>query len=401
MALSRTQLHAAPQALEEKLLPQALEEKLLPPAFQERLLPQAVRASPQATSAHDAAVAAWLWAIAAIVFLMIIVGGATRLTDSGLSITEWRPILGAIPPLSAADWQSAFAKYKEIPEYKLVNTGMSLDDFKMIFWWEWGHRFLGRFIGLAFAVPLATFWALGWLRPGLAPKLVGVLALGGLQGAIGWYMVQSGLVERVDVSQYRLALHLTVAFLILGIVVWLALGLAPDTRSPRLTTLTVAQRRRAWLIVGLVLSQVVLGAFVAGTKAGLAYNTWPLMDGRLVPTGLLTLAPWYVNVTENITAIQFNHRTVAYVVLALALWHAISLARAEDDERISRTAVVLALAVVVQAVLGIATLLLAHGRIPIGLGLAHQGGGAIVWAIAVWHAFRVTRGTVVKVRASA
>lgn len=348
------------------------------------------RAAPQFPLDRDSAVALWLWAIAAIVFLMILVGGATRLTDSGLSITEWRPLLGAIPPLSDGDWQTAFAKYKEIPEYKLVNRGMTLAEFKVIFWWEWGHRFLGRLIGLAFALPLAAFWIAGWLRPGLPAKLLGVLALGGLQGAIGWYMVQSGLVDRVDVSQYRLALHLTVAFVILGLVVWLALDLASGDRpSDRTTTTTPGVRRRARLIAALVLGQVVLGAFVAGTKAGLTYNTWPLMDGRLIPDGLLTLAPWYLNATENITAIQFNHRTVAYVLLAISLWHALALTRSGGGGEVTRSGAVLAAAVVAQATIGIATLLLAQGAIPIGWGLAHQGGGAVVWAIAVWHLHRV------------
>ncbi|WP_296205584.1 COX15/CtaA family protein, partial [uncultured Hyphomicrobium sp.] len=170
----------------------------------------------------DRAVQVWLWIIALLVLAMITVGGATRLTDSGLSITEWKPILGAIPPLTDAHWQEAFAKYKEIPEYHLVNKGMSLEAFKAIYWWEWGHRFLGRIIGLAFALPFAVFWFMGALRPGYPVRLAGVLGLGGIQGAIGWYMVQSGLVDRVDVSQYRLALHLTVAFMILALVVWLA-----------------------------------------------------------------------------------------------------------------------------------------------------------------------------------
>jgi cytochrome c oxidase assembly protein subunit 15 len=172
----------------------------------------------------------WLWCMAALVFAMIVVGGATRLTDSGLSITEWKPIMGAIPPLSDADWHDAFEKYKQIPEYHLVNKGMSLEAFKAIFWWEWAHRFLGRFIGLAFAAPFLAFWLTGRLRAGFAKKLSAVLALGAVQGGIGWYMVSSGLVERVDVSQYRLALHLSVAFLILATLVWLASSLSPRLR---------------------------------------------------------------------------------------------------------------------------------------------------------------------------
>lgn len=348
-------------------------------------------AAPQAASSGDSVVAAWLWSVAALVFAMILVGGATRLTDSGLSITEWQPILGAIPPLTDADWQIAFTKYREIPEYKLVNKGMSLADFKTIFWWEWGHRFLGRIIGIAFAVPLLLLWIAGWLRPGLAPRLLGVLVLGGLQGGIGWYMVQSGLVDRVDVSQYRLALHLSIAFLILGAVIWLALGLETDNCPARLRTVTRGQRAMAALLAAAVLAQVVLGAFVAGTKAGLTYNTWPLMDGRLVPSGLFAMAPWYLNLTENVATIQFNHRLLAYVLLAAALAHMVGVVRTADDERVARTAIAMFLAMLAQAGLGVATVLAAKGSIPLALGLAHQGGGAVVWAAAVWHLHRISR----------
>ena len=214
----------------------------------------------------DRTVAKWLFAVAALVFCMIVVGGATRLTDSGLSITEWKPIVGAIPPLSDTAWEAAFEKYKEIPEYHRVNKGMSLEDFKFIFWWEWAHRFLGRFIGLAFAVPLAVFWYRGALRSDMTSKLAGVLALGGLQGAIGWYMVSSGLVDRVDVSQYRLALHLGVAFLILGCLVWLALDHLPLDRDVEQAFVLPRQRLLASGLVGVVLVQVLLGLrhFLAG-----------------------------------------------------------------------------------------------------------------------------------------
>ncbi len=335
-------------------------------------------------------VRAWLLLVALLVLAMIVVGGATRLTDSGLSITEWQPLLGAIPPLTDAHWQAAFAKYQQIPEYHQVNKGMSLADFKVIYWWEWSHRFLGRIIGVVFALPLLAFWGLGRLPGGMAWKLVGVLALGGLQGAIGWYMVKSGLVDRVDVSHYRLALHLGTAFLILAALVWLALDLAARPIAIRLDTLTRGQRRTAVVLVGLLFLQVLLGALVAGTKAGLTYNTWPLMDGRLVPDGLLSMSPWLVNLFENVTTIQFDHRLVAYVIVAMALWHAVSL-RGVDDERVTMSAVVLLLAALAQAGLGIWTLLAAKGAIPIGLGLAHQGFAAVLFAIAVWHLHRIMR----------
>ncbi|MEO1542784.1 MAG: COX15/CtaA family protein [Pseudomonadota bacterium] len=340
----------------------------------------------------DRAVQIWLLCIAILVFAMVVVGGATRLTDSGLSITEWLPLLGAIPPLSDADWQLAFAKYKQIPEYTEINAGMSMAEFQFIYWWEWAHRFLGRLIGLAFALPLAFFWLKGWIRPGLTPKLIGVLALGGLQGFFGWYMVQSGLSERVDVSHYRLALHLTTAFVILALVVWLALSLSPTEGRIRLHTIPSTQASIAIAIL-LMFLQVVLGAFVAGLKAGLTYNTWPLMDGDFIPTGLYSLSPIWTNITENITTVQFNHRMTAYVLLALVIWHAVSIWRRADDEQVVTSVLALTAGVLLQAGLGIWTLLAAGqvGHIPIGLGLVHQGGAALLLALTVWHCHRLYR----------
>ena len=327
------------------------------------------------------AVEVWLWALAGLVLAMIVVGGATRLTDSGLSITEWKPILGAIPPLNEADWLAAFEKYKLIPEYALVNTGMALGDFKFIYWWEWSHRFLGRSIGVACALPFAIFWMTGRLRAGLPLKLVGVLALGGLQGLIGWYMVSSGLAERVDVSQYRLSLHLTTAFAILAAIVWLALDEGEHRRGVTSDAAPLGIKRLAAILVALVFAQVVLGAFVAGLKAGLVYNTWPDMDGRFVPPDYWTNAG-ALSVFESHAAAQFNHRMSAYLLLAAALLQAFWIVRLPVDARISRSGYILAAAVFAQMMLGIVTLL-AH--VPLPLGLLHQGGGAIVLAIAVWH----------------
>ncbi|MEQ1717757.1 MAG: COX15/CtaA family protein [Hyphomicrobium sp.] len=333
----------------------------------------------------NAGVEAWLWFVAVLVFAMVVVGGATRLTDSGLSITEWKPILGALPPLSAADWMAAFEKYKLIPEYHLVNKGMALDDFKVIFWWEWSHRFLGRFIGLAFALPLAYFWLRGRLRGGLPGKLVGVLALGGLQGAIGWYMVSSGLAERVDVSQYRLALHLSVAFTILAGVVWLAL----DERRARLggscgSRAHAGVARFGFVILALMALQIVLGAFVAGLKAGLVYNTWPSMDGQMIPSDYWLDGRGWLSFFESHAATQFNHRFVAYLVLAAVLLQAAAILRGAATGTVRRSGLLLLLAVATQAALGIVTLL-AH--VPLALGLIHQGGAALVLAIAVWHVY--------------
>ena len=348
------------------------------------------KGSVPAPRADDAAVRVWLGVVAALVFCMIVVGGATRLTGSGLSITEWKPLLGALPPLSDADWQGAFAKYREILQYHVVNKGMTLAEFKFIYWWEWSHRFLGRFIGLAFALPLLIFWLGGRLRPGLAPKLAGLLLLGGLQGFVGWYMVQSGLVDRIDVSQYRLALHLGIAFAVFGALLWLVFELEPERDEVRLRTETAQQRRTAAVLVGLVFLQVVLGAFVAGLKAGHAYNTWPLMDGGVLPDAILALAPWWHNATENIATVQFNHRMLAYGVAVIALWHGVSVMRSADDERLTRSVVVLALAVVAQVALGVWTLLTA---VPLVLGVAHQAGAAVVFAAAIWHAHAMARAT--------
>lgn len=344
---------------------------------------QAVMAAEQTDA--DRMVRAWLLCVAFLVLCMIVVGGATRLTDSGLSITEWKPILGAIPPLTEAQWLEALEKYRQIPEYHLVNKGMSLDEFKFIFWWEWSHRFLGRVIGLAFALPLAIFAARGMLRTGALPKYLGVLALGALQGAIGWYMVSSGLVDRVDVSHYRLALHLSVAFLILGLLVWLAMDLSEHDRNARAilpssaTTLAVA-------IVAIVYAQVALGAFVAGLKAGLAYNTWPLMNGQIIPDDLFAMSPFLVNFVENATTVQFNHRLVAYAVVALGLWHGFTLLRANTDGVLRTSALLLSAGLLAQMTLGIFTLIHA---VPIGLGIAHQGFAAVVLAIAVRHLWLV------------
>lgn len=352
--------------------------------------PMDLPATRSAARSASRALELWLLAIAALVALMVVVGGATRLTDSGLSITEWQPIMGAIPPLTDADWQTAFAKYKQIPEYQQVNRGMSLNAFKVIFWWEWGHRFLGRLIGLAFALPLAVFWWRGMIPSGFRPRLVGLLVLGGLQGAMGWYMVQSGLVDRIDVSQYRLAAHLTLAFLIFAALLWTARDLAALERTPPIVLATPTRRDHALAasILLLVFLQVALGGLVAGLKAGLAHNTWPLMDGRIIPSGLGAMAPWYLNIFENALTVQFNHRIGAYLLAIAVIAHAIRIAPRVDDAFVVRSAFALAVAVFVQMALGIWTLL-AH--VPLWLGIVHQGGAVVVLAIAVLHTHALWR----------
>lgn len=325
-------------------------------------------------SGNSRPVRIWLAVLSVLVALMVIVGGATRLTDSGLSITEWKPVTGAIPPLSAADWQAEFEKYQQIPEYRQINSGMSLDEFKFIYWWEWGHRFLGRFVGVAFLVPFLVLLATGHIRRYMVPRFVALFVLGGLQGAIGWWMVTSGLTERTDVSQYRLAVHLTMACFIFAALIWTIFSLS-ERAEPRAAS---GIRRTAWLVLVLVFIQIALGALVAGLDAGLTYNTWPLMDGDFVPEGLLMVEPWWLNLTENITTVQFDHRMVAYLLAIVALVHAWQLRSAGFNGR----AVALFGTVILQIVIGIVTLL--H-VVPLSLGIVHQAGALLVLTVAVWN----------------
>jgi cytochrome c oxidase assembly protein subunit 15 len=334
-------------------------------------------------ASNRALVRGWLYVVLAVLMALFLVGGATRLTDSGLSITEWKPIHGVIPPLSEAEWQEELELYRQIPQYQQINKGMSLDEFKTIFWWEWAHRLLARGVGLVMALPLAFFWLSGRLEGHLKPKLLGLLALGGFQGFIGWWMVASGLSERVSVSQYRLAIHLTLACIIFSAVMWVARGLAPHSASP-------ADSRTRWLagaMALLVLLQIYLGALVAGLDAGMAYNTWPLMDGTLVPGGLFIQQPWWINLFENPKTVQFIHRLGAYTVLAVAIWHAIAAWRDAPGSTHARRAMLLLAMIVVQALIGITALVLV---VPFGWALAHHGFAIVVLGFAVAH----WRGTV-------
>jgi heme a synthase len=308
----------------------------------------------------------WLWLIALVIFTMVMVGGATRLTDSGLSITEWQPILGVIPPLNEADWQAAFERYKQIPEYAVVNAGMTLESFKSIYWWEWTHRLLGRLIGVVFLIPLVFFWLTGRLNRRLLMGLATIFVLGGLQGALGWYMVKSGLTDRTDVSQYRLAAHLLFATVIFGAVIWTALGLERERKGP----LDLA----ALGLVLLVFLQIGAGALVAGLDAGRGYNTWPLMDGSFVPPGLFAIEPAWKNLFESALTVQFDHRMIAY---AVALYAFILAWRRQTISAIAVVAVVL-----LQVSLGVWTLL-THAALP--QALLHQAGAMLVFAAALWN----------------
>jgi heme a synthase len=336
-----------------------------------------------AVGAHNSApIRVWLFAVAALVLLMVSLGGATRLTGSGLSITEWKPLIGMLPPLTEADWQEAFGKYQQIPQYEYANKGMGLAAFKVIFWWEWAHRNLGRLIGIAFALPFLVFLARGAVSRRLGLKLAGIFALGGLQGLVGWYMVRSGLSDRIDVSHYRLALHLGLAVLILGALLWTALSLREGDAAFSEGSAPARQAVAGVLI--LVFVQILLGALVAGLKAGHAYNTWPLMDGQIIPSGLGAIEPWYLNLFENAMTVQFNHRLAAYALLVAVLWRAAAVARSRSGRGERRSAGYLALAVLMQLGLGIWTLL---SQVAPALGVAHQAMAAIVFALAVWHSY--------------
>ena len=331
------------------------------------------------------AVRAWLFLMAFLVFGMVLVGGAVRLTDSGLSITEWQPLLGAVPPLTEADWAIAFEKYRQIPEYTLVNKGMSLEEFKFIYWWEWGHRLLGRLIGVAFLLPFLWFLWKGWIEPGLRLRLWTIFGLGALQGAVGWWMVSSGLEERLSVSQYRLSFHLTLACAIFAMLLWTAQRLNPRPSvevPPRL-------RWGALTLVVLVLAQIYLGALVAGLRAGLIYNTWPLIDGALIPDAarLFFERPWWRNFFENTLTVQFNHRMMAYLIFALAIVHASDVARTVRGGPVLTSALVLASVITLQAAIGILTLV--HVT-PLPLALLHQAMAVVTLAVAVVHAERVS-----------
>ena len=330
-------------------------------------------------------ISAWLYIVAGMIVAMIMVGGATRLTDSGLSITEWKPIHGVIPPLSASEWEEEFVKYQAIPEYSIVNPNMTLAEFKGIFWWEWGHRFLGRIIGFVFLLPMLFFWATGRIERRLWPRLAGIFVLGGLQGAVGWWMVASGLTARVDVSQYRLAAHLILACLILSYVLWVARGLALSHDAQ----LAAGVRTFAAVLVGLTLLQIYLGALVAGLDAGLIHNTWPLMDGGLIPSGLLAETPAWRNFFENHTTVQFTHRVVAYLLLAAAIAHAFQAVRRAPGTSHAVRAVVLAALVGLQAVIGIVTLVLV---VPLSAAILHQLGAILVLTASTLHLRSMTRG---------
>ncbi|ODT67688.1 MAG: hypothetical protein ABS75_23230 [Pelagibacterium sp. SCN 63-23] len=309
----------------------------------------------------------WLYVMAALVLVMVMVGGMTRLTGSGLSITTWRPISGILPPLSEADWLAEFEGYKQIPQYEVYNHWMTLEDFKGIFWWEWGHRVLGRVIGLVFAVPFLAFLLQRRLTKDMALPLAGLFLLGGFQGFLGWWMVSSGLSELTSVSQYRLAAHLTAALLLLLALIWVARRMRPDRVEGMVTTGNVVSIA---LLLALLVIQVAAGAFVAGIDAGMGYNTWPLMEGRLIPEGLYPHDPAWLSNFEHGLTVQFNHRMLAYLIVAVSLFMLVRQWRGSGLGGVHRWLGFITVLVLAQVALGIATLL---SMINIDLAVAHQG----------------------------
>jgi cytochrome c oxidase assembly protein subunit 15 len=314
---------------------------------------------------------------------MVVVGGATRITESGLSIVEWKPITGVVPPYTAAQWRNEFEKYQEIPQYRLMNHAMSLGEFKTIYWWEWVHRLLGRFIGVAFLLPLLWFWRKGWIARRLGVRLLLIFGLGALQGAVGWWMVASGLVERTEVSQYRLATHLLLACLIFVAALWTALELEARPAS----NVPAHSRTTAVALLVLALLQIYMGALLAGLRGGLMYNTWPFIDGSLFPpiADLFSIDPAWRNVFENALTVQFAHRMTAYALWIGALWHAVMLTR-RAGHQVAMGAIALAAGVTVQACLGILTLVL---QVPPLLALFHQAMAILVLGLAVVNAQRL------------
>ena len=333
---------------------------------------------------YDRQIASWLILCAAVIFGMILLGGVTRLTDSGLSMVEWKPLMGVVPPMSEQAWLETFDKYKQYPEYQKINKGMSLDAFKSIFMYEYLHRVLGRLIGVLFFFPMLFFALKGRVRAGLMPKLWVLFIMGGCQGLLGWYMVKSGLVDRPDVSQYRLTAHLGLAVLIYAYMLWVVFDLVFPKRG-------LAEGRHGGFsltLVALVFLMILSGGLVAGTDAGYAYSTWPLMGDSFVPQGLYATSPAWLAMFEDITTIQFNHRIFAYVLVGLIGFFAVKVLAGGVAARGKLAVVLVLLALVLQVTLGISTLLL---HVPVAIAAAHQGGAVLLLTTVLFAAHGLQR----------
>ncbi|MBL4802405.1 MAG: COX15/CtaA family protein [Emcibacter sp.] len=324
-------------------------------------------------------IAIWLFFVCLMIFGMVIVGGVTRLTESGLSMVNWKPLSGIIPPLNDAEWAREFTAYQQYPEYQKVNHGMSLAEFKSIFFWEYSHRLLGRLIGMVFFIPFLVFLIKGMVSSSLKPKLWGMFFLGGLQGVLGWWMVKSGLVDRPDVSHYRLTAHLGLAVLIYLYIFWVASGLVMN----RSVDMPEERKRPAQLLkilVGLIFVQILLGGLVAGLNAGMIYNTWPLMEEQIIPAGLYDMSPWYMNIFENIMTVQFNHRVTAYVIGLIGLYVWFMLGK-DKMIMVRRSGHLMMTMILLQMGIGILTLIYV---VPIPLAAAHQAGALITLSTALF-----------------
>jgi cytochrome c oxidase assembly protein subunit 15 len=339
-------------------------------------------------SENDRAILRWLQICLVLVFAMIILGGVTRLTDSGLSMVTWHPT-GMLPPLDTQQWLSEFELYKQYPEFQRLNSDMTLEGFKSIYWFEYSHRMLGRLIGVVFLLPFVYFWLRKMIKPGLTPRLMIMFVLGGLQGLLGWYMVKSGLVSNPHVSQYRLSAHLLSAILIYGFILWTIFNLVTTTEYRRLAESKVAAWRKLSLgLVILVLITIVSGGFVAGLKAGLIFNTFPLMGGSLIPEGIGALSPWYLNPLENMVTVQFNHRWLAITTgIILIAWYIRGRSHFEET-MLQRSFKLVGMMVIIQLVLGITTLLM---QVPVLLGALHQAGALLLFSALLFNLHALSR----------
>jgi cytochrome c oxidase assembly protein subunit 15 len=342
----------------------------------------------QEVSQNDRAVTRWLLVCLGLIFTMIILGGVTRLTGSGLSMVTWHPT-GMLPPLSTEQWLAEFKLYQQYPEYQIVNRDMTLQGFKSIYWFEYAHRMLGRLIGLVFLLPFAYFWLRQMIRPGLTPRLIIMFVLGGLQGLLGWYMVQSGLVSNPNVSQYRLTAHLLSAILIFGFILWTIFDLVSEREYRRIAESSVASWRKLSLgLAILVLVTIVSGGFVAGLDAGLIFNTFPLMGGSLIPDGIGALSPWYLNPLENLVTVQFNHRWLAIGTGVLLIAWYIRGRRHFQQTGLQRSFKLVGMMVILQLILGVGTLLM---QVPVLMGALHQAGALLLFSALLFNIHALSR----------
>jgi cytochrome c oxidase assembly protein subunit 15 len=338
----------------------------------------------------ERALGVWLLALAGMVMVQVMLGAITRLTGSGLSIMEWRPIMGAVPPLNESEWHRVFGLYQHIAEYKLVNAGMTLDEFKSIFWWEYLHRLWGRLIGVAFLAPFLWFWVRGHLRGRRSRRLIAIFALGGLQGLMGWIMVASGFADRTDVSQYRLVLHLLLALVIYGTLLWSALDMLYPARLRMQPPIHRVLRRHGWIMMAIIAFEIAIGGFVAGLHGGLVYNNFPMMGEHWIAPDLFSLSPWWTNFFENPVTAQFLHRLAAGFVAIALITLVVRARRADLGQDVKRRFYYLPFGLLAQAMLGIATLMLV---VPLPLAVAHQAGAFVLFTLGLYalHGLRRAR----------